>query len=73
MDDLLAWISEGKAQGASPEDLLKLVDAAFQGLSEDDPLYQPLADIEGALLAGRVPVNELQQLYELARAEQPSS
>jgi hypothetical protein len=62
MDDLLAWIGEGKAQEASPEDLLRLVDAAFQGLPEDDPLYQPLADIEGALLAGKVPVAELERL-----------
>lgn len=66
MGDLLAWIGSGKVQGSSPEDLLRLVDAAFGGLSEDDRLYQPLADIEGALLAGRVPVDELQQLYQLA-------
>jgi predicted short-subunit dehydrogenase-like oxidoreductase (DUF2520 family) len=71
MGDLLAWIGSGKAQRSSPEDLLRLVDAAFKGMTEDDPHYRLLADIEGCLLAGKVPVNELQQLYKLA-SEQTS-
>ena len=61
-EDLLAWIRSGRAFRSSPEDLLRLVDVAFEGLAEDDPRYQPLADIEGALLAGKVPVAELQRL-----------
>ncbi len=60
-EDLLAWIRLGKAEG-SPEDLLRLVEAAFEGMTEDDPRYQPLADIEGALLAGKVPIAELERL-----------
>ncbi|HMN13744.1 MAG TPA: hypothetical protein PKD55_15635 [Bellilinea sp.] len=70
-EDLLAWIRSGRAFRSSPEDLLRLVDVAFEGLTEEDPLYQPLADIEGSLLAGKVPVAELQRLAsDQAAAEQ---
>ncbi len=43
-EDLLAWIRSGRAFRSSPEDLLRIVDMAFESLTEDDPLYQPLAD-----------------------------
>lgn len=60
--DLLAWIRLGQMETRQPEDILRLVDAAIKGMAEDDDRYQPLVDIEGALLIGKVPHDELLRL-----------
>ena len=59
---LLAWIQVADLDAAKATEVLELVEAALDDLSEDDVRYDPLADIEEDLLEGEVPVALLQAL-----------
>lgn len=62
LDALLTWIRSGELELRKPEDILRLIDGAFEGLEEDDPRHQALLEIEGTLLGGDVPLGALRAL-----------
>ncbi len=61
---LLAWVQVGQLKDSKATEVLELVEAALDELSEDDSRYDALVDIEEELLEGEVPVDLLQALVK---------
>jgi hypothetical protein len=68
LETLLAWIRDGEIDHRRPEDILRLTDAAFEELEEDDPRHQALLEIEGTLLGGDVPLGALRDFAQASAA-----
>ena len=59
LNELVSLILVGDLEEMQVEGLLEVVQAALDGCADDDPRYDGLVEIEYALLAGRLPVEQL--------------
>ena len=59
VNELLSLIQVADVEEMQVEALLEVVQAALDGCADDDPRYDGLVEIEDALLAGRLPVEQL--------------